>query len=59
MSTNVHQMSKLGHFLRGKWIMDYGILRLRQTLKDWAVSPNNLVLNCSKLSAPDVTEKAI
>jgi len=32
MSTNVQEMSKLGCFECGKWIMDYGISRLRPTL---------------------------
>jgi len=32
MSTNVQEMSELGRFQWGKWIMDHGILRLRPTL---------------------------
>jgi len=32
MSTNVQEMSKLGRFQWGKWIMDYGIFRLGPTL---------------------------
>ena len=31
MSTNVQEMSKLERFQCGKWIMDYGIFRLRPT----------------------------
>ena len=33
MSTSVHQMSKLGHFQWGKWIMVHRIFRLRPTLR--------------------------
>jgi len=33
MSTIVHEMSMLGRFQSGKWIMDYGIFQLGPTLR--------------------------